>query len=305
METVTVSFVPLTNDILFKEMFGRAKHAFILEFFLELFLHLKIGTLKGKLKFQMECTLEKSKFKDKNSRGDNLIVMDDKIIDLEMFSNFDYEDLCKVLFYTSRVYGTSLDSGAFYQDAKPLISINIIDHVASNKLLFEDFESKYGFCYQTHQLSDKITIVFIRLDILRNIPYNEDESDFITFMRFIGAKSLEEREKYAKKGGEILMSANRLIEKFMNDEEANEMFSMENKIKETGMSIGRAEGRTEGRAEGRVEGRIQGRAEGSADEKNSIAQKMLKRNCDYSFISEMTGLSTPEIETLQQKLITT
>ena len=97
------------------------------------------------------------------------------------------------------------------------------------------------------------------------------------------------------------MSTNRLIEKFMNDEEANEMFSMENKIKETGMSIGRAEGRTEGR----VEGRIQGRAEGSANEKNSIAQKMLKRNCDYSFISEMTGLSTPEIETLQQKLITT
>ncbi len=93
------------------------------------------------------------------------------------------------------------------------------------------------------------------------------------------------------------MSANRLIEKFMNDEEANEMFSMENKIKETGMSIGRAEGRTEGR--------IEGRAEGSANEKNSIVQKMLKRNCDYSFISEMTGLSTPEIETLQQKLITT
>ena len=85
------------------------------------------------------------------------------------------------------------------------------------------------------------------------------------------------------------MSTNRLIEKFMNDEEANEMFSMENKIKETGMSIGRAEGRVEG----------------SANEKNSIAQKMLKRNCDYSFISEMTGLSTPEIEILQQKLITT
>ncbi len=69
------------------------------------------------------------------------------------------------------------------------------------------------------------------------------------------------------------MSANRLIEKFMNDEEANEMFSMENKIKETGI-----------------------------DEKTSIAQKMLKRNCDYSFISEMTGLSTPEIETLHEKL---
>ena len=80
------------------------------------------------------------------------------------------------------------------------------------------------------------------------------------------------------------MSTNRLIEKFMNDEEANEMFSMENKIKETGMSIGRAEG--------------------SADEKNSIAQKMLKRNCNYSFISEMTGLSTLEIETLHEKLAT-
>ncbi len=76
------------------------------------------------------------------------------------------------------------------------------------------------------------------------------------------------------------MSTNRLIEKFMNDEEANEMFSMENKIKETG------------------------RTEGSANEKTSIAQKMLKRNCDYSFISEMTCLSTLEIETLHRKLAT-
>ena len=60
------NFVSLTDDTLFKEIFGREKNAFILEHFLELYFHLKPGELKGKLKYQMECTLEKGKYRDKN-----------------------------------------------------------------------------------------------------------------------------------------------------------------------------------------------------------------------------------------------
>ena len=276
------NFVSLTDDTLFKEIFGREKNAFILEHFLELYFHLKPGELKGKLKYQMECTLEKGKYRDKNCRGDNLVVFDHLLIDLEMYSNFDKDDLSKTIFYTSRIYGTQLDMGAEYSKAKPLISINIVDQVKNQNLIFNGLESKYGFCYQTHPLGSQITIVFIRLDILRKIAYNVCENDFITFMRMIGAKDEEERKRYAKKG-EFFMSVERVIERFMNDEEANEMFSLENKIKETGKSIGRAEGRVEG----------------AKTRNNEIAQNMLREKLDTSIISKVTGLSEQEICSLQ------
>ena len=79
------------------------------------------------------------------------------------------------------------------------------------------------------------------------------------------------------------MSVERVIERFMNDEEANEMFSLENKIKETGKSIGRAEGRVEG----------------AKTRNNEIAQNMLQKKCEVSLISEVTGLTEQEICSLQ------
>ena len=69
-----------------------------------------------------------------------------------------------------------------------------------------------------------------------------------------------------------------------------------------GHTKGRAEGLAEGRAEGILEGRTKGRAEGRAEGekagKLSVAQRMLAAGLDPKMISEMTGLSEPEIRGL-------
>ena len=56
--------------------------------------------------------------------------------------------------------------------------------------------------------------------------------------------------------------------------------------------------RKQGRAEGRAEGVIAGRAEGEMVGKLSVARRMLAAGLDSKMISEMTGLTEPEIRGL-------
>ena len=49
---------------------------------------------------------------------------------------------------------------------------------------------------------------------------------------------------------------------------------------------------------GREEGEAKGREEGEAKGKAEIAKNLLAKGLDTSFISEVTGLSVPEIEKL-------
>ena len=69
-------------------------------------------------------------------------------------------------------------------------------------------------------------------------------------------------------------------------------------VLDTAKLEGHAEGRAEGRAEGLAEGRAEGLAEGLAEGKKDIARKMKSKGFSAADISEMTGLTDEEIETL-------
>ena len=239
MDMSKIEFKPLTDDSLFKETFGREKNILFLERFLEIFFGLPKGSLHGKITVKMETTLEKTKDGDKNCRGDILIYMDDKIINLELYSTFDDEALSKVIFYGERISGSLLDVGEKYKKAKKFISINIIDNVKVK--VHKEWQSKYRFRYLEHELTDKMEIQFLRLDKVKKIPYTVGESELITLLRFIGAETQEKRDYYAEMGGEYLMSVNYFLNGFMDDEFSNTMFTMENKIKETGIAEGKEE----------------------------------------------------------------
>ena len=128
--------------------------------------------------------------------------------------------------------------------------------------------------------------MIIRLDKLKEIPYNVGEDEFKTTLRFIGAETQEKRDYYAKEGGEYLMSVNYFLNGFMDDEFCNTMFTMENKIKETG------------RAEGKIEGKIEGKLE----EKLEIAKSMLEDNCNMKKISKFTGLAIEDVKQLKKEM---
>ena len=53
-----VKFIPLTDDVLFKETFGRIQNILLIERFLEQYFHLPKGSLRKKVIVKMESTLE-------------------------------------------------------------------------------------------------------------------------------------------------------------------------------------------------------------------------------------------------------
>ncbi len=272
-----IKFIPLTDDVMFKETFGRIKNILLIERFLEQYFHLPKGSLRKKVIVKMESTLEKGKYKDKNSRGDILLYLDDLIINLEVYRVFNKDSLDKSVFYSNRISGTSLEAGSDYTELKPFMSINIVEKVDGLELS-DEVISNYRYRNKDGELIEKMEIVIIRLDKLKEIPYNVGEDELITTLRFIRAETQEERDYYAKEGGEYLMSVNYFLNDFMDDEFCNTMFTMENKIKETG------------------------RAEGKLEEKLEIAKTMLKDNCNMKKISKFTGLAIEDVQKIKNEL---
>ena len=58
-------------------------------------------------------------------------------------------------------------------------------------------------------------------------------------------------------------------------------------------------GRAEGRGEGRAEGREEGRAEGELNKAMSVAREMKKLKMGIDVISQVTGLSESEINSIE------
>ena len=80
------------------------------------------------------------------------------------------------------------------------------------------------------------------------------------------------------------MSLEYFLNGFMDDEFCNTMFTMENKIKETG------------KAEGKIEGK--------SERNREIAASMLKETPELGFlkISKITGLSKKELKKLKNEI---
>ena len=68
---------------------------------------------------------------------------------------------------------------------------------------------------------------------------------------------------------------------------------------EQGFKQGREQGFKKGRAEGRAEGRTEGHAEGRAEERKNLAKAMLQRGMDIKMISELSGLTEEEVDSLR------
>ena len=61
---------------------------------------------------------------------------------------------------------------------------------------------------------------------------------------------------------------------------------------------GREKGREEGRAEGREKGRAEGRAETIIEKDREFVLRLFNRNYDMPTISDLTGLSLKEVQTI-------
>ena len=120
---------------------------------------------------------------------------------------------------------------------------------------------------------------YFRLDKAKNVSYNLDNKK-IRWLKFIKAKSYEERKEVAK-GDDTLMELNNWIEKYINDEHTKEIYGKwaEEIAKENGYE--------------------QGIEQGSNQKSIDIAKQMLKDTIAIPTIAKYTGLSIKQIKALR------
>lgn len=268
-------FVSLVDDLLFKEAFGIPCNHKFLEDLLECYYRFNKGYLKGKLEVQYESILPKSKYQDKEMRGDLIIKFDNTILSIEMYKIFNKESLLKSRSYVMRIYSTQLDRSEEYSEINKVTQINFSDKF--NIEISSDIKSTLYF--GPKELSDDVSMDIVRLDKAREILYNQNDR-FIKYLKFIGAKSYDEREIIAK-GDEMLMELNYCLENYVK--ETDDFFRKYN-TEYWNERIYTEDGRQKG-----------------ANERNyEIAKEMLNDNLPINKISKYTNLSEEEIIKLKE-----
>lgn len=263
-------FISLTNDYLFKYIFGMKKNHKYLEALLESYFGYENGYLSNKLKSYYEITLDKTRYINKSSRSDLVVYFNNMIINIEMYKVFDEEALSKSNYYIMLINTNQVEIGDNYRTFNKITQINFI---GEDKIGIEEYIKT-----NTSLSSEPNIIHNIQLDKPEKYLYNQNER-FYKFLKLFNAKSYEERDEIAK-GDELLMELNNTIKDYCHN--GNEMFLNDLYWQERIQ-----------RCEGRKEGIIQGKFE--------IAKKMLLETSDLNYISRMTDLSIEEITKLQKE----
>lgn len=268
-------FVPLTNDLLFKDTYSRKENIKFLEDLLECYYGYPKGYFNGLLKVSHEVTLDKTRLKDKNVRCDLVVTIANKLkLDIEMYSVFNEESMKKSNYYAMRIYSTQLDLGDDYNKIGKVTQINFIDNVKLE--INEEIKS-------TIYLGSDVKLDFVRLDLARKIDYTN--SRFIKYLQFIGAKTASERRKYAK-GDEMLMDLDKWLEWYTNTDSLDNAFNDDYWNKRIYHEDGRLDGIEEGKEQNSIE----------------IAKNLLNMNMKLEDIVKATNLTKEAVLKIKEEL---
>lgn len=133
---------------------------------------------------------------------------------------------------------------------------------------------KGNYNFNNFYLINDYGLVMIRLDLVKEKVYNDNNERFIKWLKLINTESLEEMRKIAK-GDEVMEQALEFMEEFLNDEEIRNVYDKINDVKYYAKK----------------------------EEKVETAKNMLKKGFPLQEISEITNLSIKEINDLKKQEI--
>lgn len=133
---------------------------------------------------------------------------------------------------------------------------------------------KGNYNFNNFYLINDYGLVMIRLDLVKEKVYNDNNERFIKWLKLINTESLEEMRNIAK-GDEVMEQALEFMEEFLNDEEIRNVYDKINDVKYYAKK----------------------------EEKVETAKNMLKKGFPLQEISEITNLSINEINDLKKQEI--
>ena len=264
----------LTNDFVFKKVFGKKGNESILKDLLEAILKIKIK----KIELQAEVELERELIDDKTGVLDVEATIDDNtIIDVEMQMRNQYNMKERSLFYWARLYYTGLKKKEEYKENKRVITINIVNFdMFKEGPYHEKIELRRE--YKNILLTNKLEIHFIQLSKFLKEGQEEKDKKMWQWLTFICNKNRKEVERVMKENKEI-EKANEELEYLTGDDAVRRIAFLREKAERDYIS--------------NMSG---AREEGAKKAKIEIAKAMLAEGMEKEKIIKITGLTEEEME---------
>ena len=264
----------LTNDFIFKKVFGKKGNESILKDLLEAILKIKIK----KIELQAEVELERELIDDKTGVLDIEATIDDNtIIDIEMQMRNQYNMKERSLYYWAGLYYTGLKKKEEYKENKRAITINIVNFdMFKEGPYHEKIELRRE--YKNILLTNKLEIHFIQLSKFLKEGQEEKDKKMWQWLTFICNKNRKEVERVMKENKEI-EKANEELEYLTGDDAVRRIAFLREKAERDYIS--------------NMSG---AREEGAKKEKIKIAKAMLAEGMEKEKIIKITGLTEEEME---------
>ena len=285
----------LTNDFIFKKVFGKKGNESILKDLLEAILKIKIE----KIELQAEVELERELIDDKTGILDIEATIDENtVIDIEMQMQNQYNMKERTLYYWSGLYYTGLQKNENYKINKRAITINIMNFDMFKEGPYHE-KVELRRRYKNILLTDKLEIHFIQLTKFMKEARKEEDKELWNWLTFICNKNEEEVREIMEENEEI-KKANEQLEYLTGDDAVRRMAFLREKAERdyvTNMSGAREEGKKEGIKKGIEEGI----KEGEKNKTIEIAKEMLKEEMEIEKIIKITGLTREEIDKIKKE----
>lgn len=281
---------------------------------------------------KINCLLEsegnKETADDKFNRVDLLAEdTDGELMIFEIQNNRQLDYFHRMAYGTSKVIAEYLKEGEPYKKIRKVYSINIVyfslgqgsDYAYKGTTQFVSMHDKNDILKLTKSQKEAFNCetpsdIFPEYYLLRVDMFDEVAvtplDEWISFLKdgvipetatAPGLKEARERLRIEFLSDEDRREYDQLMESLSFQASVIETGRWEGR--EEGLAEGRAEGRAEGLAEGRAEGLAEGReeglAEGREEKQKEVIRNARKMGLDVSAISQLTGLSVAEIETIE------
>ncbi len=285
----------LTNDIVFKIVFGSEKGLPVLRALLNALLELSGENRIAELKIlnpqlDRERLLQKGVVLDVSARDGQRRQYN---IEVQVSQQPAYTE--RALYYLTRLFSSQLDVGEPYARLAKTIGISLLDFELFPDL--EDLHSMYRLYDQGHgrELSDILELHFIELYKVRSDKPQELRTPFERWLHVLKFGELYEAEQspvpeaLAREEG-IEMALDGLRRARASDE-VRELIEMRLKAShEWASQMEQAE------REGLEKGRQEGRQEGHREKQLEVAQRMRRAGMTTETIAQITGLTPEELD---------
>ena len=285
-----MSLLKITNDYVFKRIFGQKKNSDILKDLLQAILtDIEISSIK----VNQEVSLERQLMTDKLGILDIVATLNNGIkVNIEMQVKDYHNTVDRSVFYESGIFHENLDKNEDYLQIPKAIGIWILNYDIFNSGPFHEI-ARLKRDYENIVLTDKVEIHYIQLPKFKK-KCKRISNKLEEWLSFISCKNLEEismiENEYVKKAEEEL--------EYLSGDAAERRLAelREKAIRDEAAAMAGATRR--GIEHGIKQGMKRGLKQGREVEKIQIAKKMLEKHIDINTIIEVTGLTKEEIESL-------